>query len=171
MEHVRRNEKAVWIFGVALAIVCAVSGCVSRQARPDDVIRLGATRGERYAAALEQATEEHGRAVATAASRWYPSYSEAYGAAVAHIEPDLRALIARCLARQGLTLEGLNRFAGEHPQWLANQNRLHEERMAPIRALAFSIMGRIDAERARPTIDYPQTDAAPTTQVASRGDH
>jgi hypothetical protein len=165
-----RSRHAV-LATIAAAITMLASACAgSVQVRPDEVIDLGPTRGDRYAAALRQTLDVYEAEVMNAYSQTYPSFEEAYTVARRFSDPELTAILQARLDMQGLTLEGLNQYAAEHPEWIAEQNRLYRERMEATRGTAFAIMARYERGEGRDALDPGTVEPPPavTTHIAGR---
>lgn len=130
---------------------------------------LRSTRETSYAAVLSHVLRAYEEDLHAAAGRWYPSYSESYATAQEFIRPSFAIYMRAALHRYGVRRAEMEHYVAAHPEFVRDQNEIFRERMIRLLPIAFSIMGRIDAEH--PSLAVADEDvaglASPLTALAS----
>jgi hypothetical protein len=127
----------------ALAVTFAFAG-IGCGASMDTAVTHPAlmTDGDRYAAALEEATDGYAGAVAEAARFEYPDAEAAAEAAVALSAQRYDELLAESLRVRGLTAHGLRLYASRHPDFVRSPVAQTRERLVALREQATAIAAR-----------------------------
>lgn len=130
---------------------------------------LRSPRETSYAAVLSHVLHAYEEDLHAAAGRWYPSYSESYATAQQFIRPSFGIYMRAALHRYGVRRAEMESYVAAHPEFVRDQNDIFRERMMRLMPIAYSIMGRIDADH--PSLAAVPEDiaglASPLTQLAS----
>jgi len=139
-----------FIGGLALALLGCGAASTTQPVMLQSTVRQ--TRpGERYVAAAQAALTDYERELNEAATRWYPSYTEAYGTSLSFLHADFEQRLETALAERGLRGQALESYVMTNPEVVWEANRNYEQRIERLRPVAFYVMGRINADMALPT--------------------